>query len=130
MSSETQSVASIALPERDATVTVATLIDLFMAQYAGRDSTPPQRLRWWQEQIGALTLAHLNDNPDPIASALKRLTQRHGMYYGGSDATGHATPPDGCCTCRVPVARPVGCITSTDGWSVAFTRHFARRSVP
>jgi hypothetical protein len=85
----TQSVASIALPSHDPTVTVATLIDLFMSQYAGRDSTRPQRLRWWQEQCGTLTLADINDDPDAIADALDRLEQRHGMYYGGSDATGH-----------------------------------------
>ena len=48
MSPATQSVASVSLSQRDATVTVATLIDLFMSQYAGWDSSRPQRLRWWQ----------------------------------------------------------------------------------
>ena len=50
MSSATQSVASVPLPSRNATVTVATLIDLFMASYSGRDASCAQRLIWWQEQ--------------------------------------------------------------------------------
>jgi len=85
----THSVASDALPQRDPTVTVSALVDLFMRAYAGRDSSRPQRLRWWQEQCGKLILADLNDNPDPIAHALDQLANRHGMYYGGTDATGH-----------------------------------------
>ena len=84
-----QSVALVPLPQRDPSVTVSQLVDLYMAHYAGRDPTRPQRLRFWQEQIGTLTLADLDGDEDRVAAVLDGLAQRHGLHFAGVDATGH-----------------------------------------
>ena len=56
-----------------------------MRGYAGKDPSRGQRLLWWQEQLGHLTVANLNGESDPINLALRRL-QRHGWYRKGDDA--------------------------------------------
>jgi integrase len=78
---------SIAVRKRDATVTVSELIDAYMVEYAGRDTTRSQRLRFWQVRLGALTLTDLIDD-DHIHSALEDLSMRRGNYFAGWDADG------------------------------------------
>lgn len=79
-------IAQPALPMRDGALTVATLMDLYMAQYAGRDMTRPARLQWWRAQLGALTLAEVCD--DHIHVALEALATQPARYYAGKDADG------------------------------------------
>lgn len=69
---------------RDGAVTVHELIDLYMAQYAGRDPTRPQRLAWWDGKLGHIRLAELDD--DHIHFALESLSTGHGRYWSGLDA--------------------------------------------
>jgi integrase len=77
---------SAPLPLRDASVTLAQLIDLFMADYAGRDDTRAQRLAWWRGHLGAVTLADISD--DHVATALDHLATNPPRYYAGKDAEG------------------------------------------
>ena len=44
--------ASISLPQRDGSVTVSEVIDAYMLQYSGCDTTRHQRLRFWQMTLG------------------------------------------------------------------------------
>jgi integrase len=73
---------------RDGAITLAALIDAYMSQYCGRDTTRPQRLGWWHAQIGHLTLAQLDD--DHVFALMEDLAQRRGTYYIGKDASGAA----------------------------------------
>ena len=59
------------LPLRSGNVSIAELIDLYMAHYAGRDSARQQRLTWWRAKLGALTLHQVSD--DNIHAALEAL---------------------------------------------------------
>jgi integrase len=77
---------SAALPMRDGAVTIAGLIDLYMAQYIGRDDTRTQRLSWWTAQIGGLTLDAVAD--DHIHAALEHLANNPPRYFCGHDADG------------------------------------------
>lgn len=77
-----------ALPMRDGAISIAALIDLYMAHYAGRDPTRGQRLQWWTSQIGGLRLDELSD--DHLHVALENLASRLGRYYAGTDADGEA----------------------------------------
>jgi integrase len=65
---------------------VRELIDLYMASYAGRDTTRPQRLAWWSARIGDIALSELTD--DPLFEALESLEARNGRVYAGLDADG------------------------------------------
>ena len=70
-------------PVRDGAVT-ARPIDLYMAQYAGRDSSRPQRLRFWTAQLGDVALRDLSD--DNVFHALERLKVTRPRYFAGLDA--------------------------------------------
>lgn len=74
------------LPMRDSTITVSNLIDLYMAQYAGRDGSRLQRLSWWSAKLGDLTLATVSD--DHLHAALEALSVQPATYFAGNDAHG------------------------------------------
>lgn len=76
------------LPMRAGALTIADLIDLYMAQYAGRDPTRLQRLGWWVAKVGAVRLDEIND--DHLHVALETLTGQAARYYAGKDAAGNA----------------------------------------
>ena len=78
---------TVALRKRDGTVTVSELIDAYMSQYAGRDPTRPQRLRFWQAKLGSLSLTDLIDD-DHIHIAVEHLATQRGRYFSGYDADG------------------------------------------
>src|SRR5262252_3253868 len=69
---------------RNGAITVRELIDLYMAAYAGRDGSRPQRLAWWQARLGDIRLCELND--DHIHFALEELATQRGRYWAGIDA--------------------------------------------
>jgi hypothetical protein len=72
------------LAQRDGTILISTLIDLYMASYAGRDTSRPQRLAWWQAKLGTVRLSDLTD--DDVFRALEELATCHGRYWAGTDA--------------------------------------------
>lgn len=74
------------LPMRDGGITIAALIELYMAAYAGRDVTRTQRLTWWTGQVGALRLDELTD--DHLHAALESLAGRASRFFAGKDADG------------------------------------------
>lgn len=74
------------LPLRHGAITLADLIDLYMAHYAGRDTTRVQRLSWWKARLGSLALQELSD--DHVHSALQELEQQSSRYFAGKDAAG------------------------------------------
>lgn len=74
------------LPLRDGSLTLHALIDLYMAQYEGRDITRTARLDWWRGQVGTLRLDEVND--DHLHAALEALARQPGRYYAGKDADG------------------------------------------
>lgn len=78
--------ATAVLPQRDGTIPLADLIDLYMAQYQGRDSALPQRLAFWRARVGQLQLQQLDD--DAVHAALDVLKGAPGRYYAGRDADG------------------------------------------
>ena len=57
-------------------LTVSSLIERYMAAYAGRDPTRSQRLLWWQLRLGAM----------PVAAATDELNGRPARVYSGRDA--------------------------------------------
>ena len=71
---------------RDGSITVGRLIDDYMARYTGRDQSKPQRLAWWQSQIGHLKLIEVDD--DVIFHAVEGLAAQRGRHYVGVDADG------------------------------------------
>lgn len=71
---------------RDGSVTIASLIDAYMAGYSGRDSTRPQRLAFWRERLGHVKLSELDD--DMIGDATTELEHRRGAFYAGRDVHG------------------------------------------
>lgn len=73
-----------ALPLRAGQLPLADLIDLYMAHYAGRDTTRVQRLTWWKVRLGSLPLADLSD--DHVHAAIEELANQHSRYYAGKDA--------------------------------------------
>lgn len=79
-------VAASSSAARAGSLTVRELIDLYMASYAGRDTTRTQRLGWWSAKIGEIPLAELTD--DHLFFALEELEQRRGRFYAGLDADG------------------------------------------
>ena len=62
------------------------LIGLYMAHYSGRDTTRVQRLAWWAQQLGQLSLQEVAD--DHVYAALEALANRPSRYYAGKDAEG------------------------------------------
>ncbi|CAN7459677.1 site-specific integrase [Variovorax sp. LjRoot130] len=74
------------IPMRAGDLTVEKLVDLYMAHYAGRDTTRLQRLSWWVGHIGGLALQDVTD--DHVHAALEGLSQRPATYYAGLDAAG------------------------------------------
>lgn len=74
------------LPMRAGNIKLQQLIDLYMAHYAGRDSTRVQRLSWWAAKVGQLTLRKLTD--DHVHAALEDLATRPARYYAGRDSEG------------------------------------------
>jgi integrase len=78
--------APASYPLRAGGMTLATLFDLYMAQYTGRDGALPQRLDWWRMHVGQLTLAEVND--DHLHAALETLKGQNARYYAGKDANG------------------------------------------
>src|SRR4051812_6134563 len=72
------------LPLRAGQLTVAALIDLYMAHYAGRDPTRLQRLTWWTGQIGPMQLDQISD--DHVHAALETLARQSSRFYAGDDA--------------------------------------------
>lgn len=74
------------LPQRAPSLPVGELIDLYMAHYAGRDSSRVQRLSWWRQRLASVELGNLSD--DDVHAALEDLAQRRSRYYAGNDADG------------------------------------------
>jgi integrase len=74
------------LPLRAGLLPMADVIDLYMAHYAGRDSTRAQRLTWWKAKIGAASLQDVSD--DHVHAALEDLAMQHSRYFAGKDAEG------------------------------------------
>ena len=72
------------LPLRAGALTVGELIDLYMAHYAGRDPSRPQRLNWWRGKVGELRLDEVSD--DHLHVAMESLAERAARYYAGKDA--------------------------------------------
>lgn len=75
-----------ALPMRAGTLSIAELIDLYMAHYTGRDTTRVQRLEWWRVKIGRIVFQDLTD--DHVHAALEELAQQHSRYFAGNDVDG------------------------------------------
>jgi integrase len=74
------------LPMRAGTLSLADLLDLYMAHYAGRDCTRVQRLTWWRARVGQVALQDLGD--DHVHAALEDLATRPAKYFAGRDADG------------------------------------------
>lgn len=72
---------------RDGNVFISQLIDAYMLAYQGKDESRPQRMRWWQDKIGRLTLNQIED--DHIFFAVDELSKQRGRYYKGLDANGN-----------------------------------------
>lgn len=79
-----RSSAAQAPGNRDGSITVAELIDRYMAAYSGKDGSRMQRLSWWQAKLGSHTLATVQD--DDIFHAIEELAAQRGRYYAGRDA--------------------------------------------
>ena len=87
MSADTlQTAASPALPLREGSITITRLVDIYMVHYIGRDPTRLQRLGWWTERIGAMTLQALSD--DEVHAALDELANKRSRYFAGNDEFG------------------------------------------
>src|SRR2546423_15528548 len=66
--------------------TVGELIDAYMAQYAGHDTSCEYRLSVWQGKLGALPIAEVSD--DHVFGALEELAAEPARVYVGTDADG------------------------------------------
>jgi integrase len=77
---------SVVESRRDGALPLRSLIDLYMASYAGRDGSRPQRLSWWAAKIGDLSLKDITD--DHIFYALEDLANQRSRFYAGVDAEG------------------------------------------
>lgn len=67
-------------------VTLAQLIDEYMAAYAGRDTALPYRLAEWRTLIGAQPIAAIDD--DVVFHALEHLASLPARLWAGYDAEG------------------------------------------
>lgn len=74
------------LPMRVGHLPLADLIDLYMAHYAGRDTTRVQRLSYWKARVGAIALQDLTD--DHVHAALEDLATRPARYWAGRGPDG------------------------------------------
>lgn len=74
------------MPMRAGALLLPQLIDLYMAFYAGRDTTRVQRLAWWSEQLASVALQDLSD--DHVHAALEHLASARSRYFAGKDADG------------------------------------------
>lgn len=75
-----------ALKEAPATLTVAELIDRYMAQYTGRSRSAVYHLSAWRELLGELTLQAVDT--DVIRLARDDLATLPALTYKGRDAEG------------------------------------------
>jgi hypothetical protein len=71
---------------RTGEITIREIVESYIAEYAGRDTTRVQRLTWWLGRLGGVTLADLCD--DQIYIALHDLAAQRGRYVAGVDADG------------------------------------------
>jgi integrase len=76
------------LPLRAGSMAMEDVIDLYMAHYAGRDTTRVQRLTWWRGKVGKVALQDLTD--DHVYAGLEALAQQPARYWAGTDADGCA----------------------------------------
>lgn len=76
------------LPMRAGGLPLRDLVDLYMAHYAGRDTTRAQRLRWWVARLGHVALQDLSD--DHVAAAMDALAGENAQYFAGKDQDGRA----------------------------------------
>lgn len=78
-SGSNQAVAPPACPlvTRDGAVTIRDLIDHYMSEYTGRDTTRVQRLAFWSTKLGKVALSGLDD--DQIFRALNDLAATGGL---------------------------------------------------
>ena len=76
----------LVLVKRDGAVTIRDLIDDYIRNYAGRDTTRGQRLAFWSAQLGDVILSARDD--DNIAHALGESAATRGRYFTGKDADG------------------------------------------
>lgn len=74
------------LPLRAGHLPMPEVIDLYMAHYAGRDTSRVQRLAWWRQKLSGIALQDLSD--DQVHAALEDLAQQPARYYAGDDADG------------------------------------------
>jgi integrase len=74
------------LSQRPASLTVRDVIDRYMAQYAGRDSTRDQRLTAWQSMIGDFTLEQCDS--DLMHAGRSELATKPALVYKGKDHRG------------------------------------------
>jgi len=77
---------SLACPTRSGHTTISSAIDSYMSSYKGRDESRSQRMHWWQNQIGHLTLNQVDE--DHIFFALEELSKKDARYWAGTDAEG------------------------------------------
>lgn len=75
------------LAARPHALSVTDLIDRYMAQYAGRDTSRAQRLATWRELLGAFTLEALD--ADLLHAAREQLATLPALAYKGRDVDGH-----------------------------------------
>jgi hypothetical protein len=68
------STAPAALPMRARHLAIARVVELYMANYAGRDATRAHRLTWWSGAIGAVALQDVTD--DHVHVALEALAHK------------------------------------------------------
>lgn len=74
-------------PSRDGRMLLTALIDEYMAQYAGKDSTRAHRLQFWVGRLGHVPIGELID--DDVADAIDALAVRPGRHFMGPDADGN-----------------------------------------
>lgn len=73
-----------AIPMRAEAITLAELIDLYMAHYTGRDTSRVQRMTWWRARCGTLRLDEMSD--DHMHAALEELAHNAPRCFAGKDA--------------------------------------------
>lgn len=74
------------LPLRAGDMPSAELIDLYMAHYAGRDTSRVQRLGWWRARLGEMPFEQVSD--DHVHAALEALSADPARRWAGTDADG------------------------------------------
>lgn len=71
---------------RDGRMPLRELAELYMRQYAGRDSTRVQRVSVWVAELGGKPIGDIID--DDVQDVLDDLRARPGRYFAGRDAAG------------------------------------------